>query len=192
VGQSELALHRSICAPPGSVLVAAIEITDYPLALFYFGRAYNCGTLPRCQTRSHGALGYVWRLATYFVMPLLALENIKPGEAFYRSAALLKRKWGEVIVAGFSFPLLFVVLAVPGVALIFFLAGSLGQSFGFAAILAIIYWLLLAVIVFTTEQVFCVALYRYATEDRVSSGFSRTDLASAWEGLAALPAGQAL
>ena len=138
-----------------------------------------------------GALGYIWRLATYFVMPLLALEDIRPGEALYRSAAILKRKWGEVIVAGFSFPLLFVVLAVPGVALIF-IAGYLGQTFGFAATLLLSYWLLLAVIVFTTEQVFCVALYRYATEDRVSNGFSRTDLASAWEGLAPLPAGQAL
>lgn len=54
-----------------------------------------------------GILGYVWKLATFFVMPLLALESIGPGEALHRSAVLIKEKWGDMIVAGFSFPLLF-------------------------------------------------------------------------------------
>ena len=135
-------------------------------------------------------LGYIWSLATFFVMPLLALQNVSPGEALHRSAALLKEKWGEVIVAGFSFPLLFVVLAIPGVAVVF-LAGLLGQPFGFAMILAISYWLLLAIVVFSAEQVFAAALYRYATEDKVTNGFSRTELKSAWEGLSPLPPGQA-
>ncbi len=135
-------------------------------------------------------VGYVWRVATYFVMPLLALENLSPGEAFHRSTALLKDKWGEVIVAGFSFSLLFFVLALPGLAL-FFPAAKLGQAFGFAAILATSYWLLLAIIIFCAEQVFVAALYLYAKEDKVPVGFSRSDLSTAWEGLKPLPAGQA-
>jgi hypothetical protein len=76
----------------------------------------------------------------------------------------------EVIVAGFSFSLLFFVLALPGLAL-FFLAGLLGQAFGFAAILATSYWLLLAVIVFCAEQVFASALYLYAKEIRFQQVF---------------------
>jgi hypothetical protein len=137
------------------------------------------------------ALGYLWKLGTYFVMPLLALERISPGQALFRSASLIKERWGEMIIAGFSFPLLFFVLASPGLAL-FFLAGLFGQAFGFAAAMATAYWLFLAVIVFSAEQVFTAALYLYAKEERVSRGFSRTDLKAAWEGLPALPPGQAL
>jgi hypothetical protein len=136
-------------------------------------------------------LGYLWRLATFFVMPLLALENIGPGEALYRSAALLKRKWGEVVVAGFSFSLVFAVLAIPGMA-IFLLAGFLGQAFGLAAILAMSYWVLLAIALTSAAQVFTSALYRYAADDKASKGFARSDLESAWDVLKPLPIGQAL
>lgn len=135
--------------------------------------------------------GYFWKLATYFVMPLLALENASPGEALYRSARLLKETWGEIVIAGFSFPLLFVVLASPGIA-VFFLAGFLGQSIGFVVVVVLAYWIFLAVVVSATEQVFTATLYLYATEARVPQGFSKIDLKTAWEGLAPLPAGQAL
>src|SRR6266700_2452795 len=76
-------------------------------------------------------LGYAWRLGSYFAIPLLATENMGAGEALERSAALLKRKWGEVVVATFSFPLLFGLLGVCGTAMIFLLAGFLGQTVGF-------------------------------------------------------------
>ena len=138
-----------------------------------------------------GILGYLWRLATFFVVPLLALENISPGEALYRSAALLKRKWGEVVVAGFSFSLLFSVLAIHGIAAFFF-AGTFGQAFGLAATLAVSYWVLLAIIVTSTAQLFTSALYRYAADDKASNGFARADLASAWDAVQPLPIGQAL
>ena len=79
----------------------------------------------------------------------------------------------------------------PGL-MFFFLAGLFGQTLGFAALVAMAYWLFLAVIVFSAEQVFTAALYLYAKEDRVPQGFGRIDLKSAWEGLPPLPAGQAL
>jgi len=135
-------------------------------------------------------LGYVWRLATYLVMPMLALEDLSAGEALYSSASLLKRTWGEVLIAGFSFPLLFWILASPGIAL-FFLGGFMGQSIGLAAVVVLAYWLLLAVIVSSAEQTFTAALYLYA-RDRKTIGFSKNDLKKAWEGLEPLPIGQAL
>jgi hypothetical protein len=136
-------------------------------------------------------LGYFWNLGTCFVMPLLALENLSPGEALFDSASLIKGRWGELIIAGFSFPLLFFVLAIPGL-LLFFLAGLLGQPLGLAAILVGGYWLYIAVNVFSAEQVFKAALYLYAKDETVARGFGRIDLKSAWEGLPALPPGQAL
>jgi hypothetical protein len=48
-----------------------------------------------------------------------------------------------------------------------FLAGLFGQGLGFAAIAATVYWLFLAVALFSAEQVFTAALYLYANEGRV-------------------------
>ncbi len=138
------------------------------------------------------ALGYFWKLGTYFVMPLLALENVSPGEALRRSGSLIKERWGEMIVAAFSFPLLFLLLTMPPGLALFFLAGLLGQPLGFAAVLVMAYCLFLAAIISSAEQVFTAALYLYAKEDRVPRGFARADLKSAWEGLPPLPVGQAL
>ena len=137
-------------------------------------------------------LGYTWRLGSYFAIPILALGNMGAGEALQRSATVLKDKWGEVVVAQFSFSLLFMVLGLPGAALFFLLAGWLGQSVGFVALMALTYWVWLSIFIFSGEQVFIAALYRYATQNAVSRGFSKSDLESAWEGLKPLPIGQAL
>ena len=84
------------------------------------------------------------------------------------------------------------LLALPGAALFFLLAGLLGQSVGFVALMALTYWVWLSIFIFCGEQVFIAALYRYATQNEVSRGFSKSDLESAWEGLQPLPIGQAL
>src|SRR5579862_348026 len=50
-----------------------------------------------------GAIGFVWTLASFFVAPLLASEDMGPVEALYKSAQIFKDTWGEELVAGFSF-----------------------------------------------------------------------------------------
>lgn len=62
-----------------------------------------------------GILGFGWTLATYFVVPTLAAEEIGPFDALKRSANTIKSKWGESIGAGFSlglFSLAGIVIAV--------------------------------------------------------------------------------
>lgn len=137
-------------------------------------------------------LRYTWRLGSYFAIPLLATESMGAGEALQRSAEVLKRKWGEVVIAQFSFSLLFGLFALAGTFAFFLLAGILGQTVGFAALLSATYWVLLSIVIFCAEHVFAVALYWYATQGEVSKGFSRNDLETAWEGLQPLPIGQAL
>lgn len=139
-----------------------------------------------------GILGYTWRLGSYFAIPILAMGNMGAGEALQRSATVVKDKWGEVVVAQFSFSLLFTVLAIPGAMFFFFLAGFLGQSVGFVTLMALTYWVWLSILIFSAEQVFIAALYRYATQNEVSKGFSKSDLQSAWEGFQPLPIGQAM
>ena len=47
-------------------------------------------------------VGFVWSAATFFVVPVLAYEDLGPIEAVKRSAQVMKDKWGESIGANFS------------------------------------------------------------------------------------------
>ena len=68
-----------------------------------------------------GLIGIVWSVTTFFVVPVIAYENLGPLAAFKRSAALMKEKWGESLGATFSFGLVqlaaILLLAVPSFAL---------------------------------------------------------------------------
>ena len=75
----------------------------------------NLGSIGKFVT---GLIGIVWSIATFFVVPVIAYENLGPIAAFKRSAELMKQKWGERLGAGFSFGLIqlvsFIVLALLG------------------------------------------------------------------------------
>ena len=126
-------------------------------------------------------MGMAWSLASYFVVPVLAAENLGPAEALQRSADLFRNTWGEKVAGGFSFGLIFTLLALPGAALPF-LGKTLGPSGIVAGIaLAVLYWLLLAVVSAAVQGVFVAALYRYARTKDVSAGFRREDFSMAWQ-----------
>ena len=50
-----------------------------------------------------GLIGIVWSIATFFVVPIIAYENLGPLSALKRSATMMKDKWGESLGATFSF-----------------------------------------------------------------------------------------
>ncbi len=127
-------------------------------------------------------VGMAWTLATFFVIPILAFENLGPIEALKRSAHLFRSNWGEEVVGTFSFGLIFFLLALPGIALPI-LGGSLGGGtwFTVGASLMIIYFIFLAVLSASTHGIFMAELYRYANKGEVSTGFSQNTLSSAWQ-----------
>src|SRR5882757_544917 len=59
-----------------------------------------------------GLIGIVWSVATFFVVPIIAYEKLGPLDAFKRSTALMKQKWGESLSASFSFGLVQFVLII--------------------------------------------------------------------------------
>jgi hypothetical protein len=128
-------------------------------------------------------IGMAWTLASFFVVPLLAAEDMGPVEALSKSGRIFRKTWGEEVVGGFSFGLIFSLLALPSLLLPMIGARlRLGPAPMLAgAAVMVTYWLLLGVINSAARGIFVAALYRYANDQRVSGGFSRSDLSGAWE-----------
>jgi|SRR5208337_1835379 len=125
--------------------------------------------------------GLVWTLASFFVVPLLAFEDMGPIEALYKSAQIFRKRWGEEVVGGFSFELVFFLLALPGL-LLPLMGARLGHTAMFAGLaVAAIYWLLLGIASSAARGIFVAALYRYATKQKVLAGYQLDDLSSAWQ-----------
>ena len=126
-------------------------------------------------------IGVAWTLASYFVVPVLAAEDLGPVQALKRSAQVFRETWGEKVVGGFSFGLIFMLLALPGMAfpLLGAAVGPAGMIVGSS--LMVLYWLLLGVVSAATEGIFTAALYRYATTKQVSAGFRLENFSMAWQ-----------
>jgi hypothetical protein len=126
-------------------------------------------------------IGIAWTLACYFVVPVLAFEDLTPIEAVKRSAKLFRDTWGEKVVGGFSLSLVSLVLMLPGIGLWFalmILGGIKGLLFG--TVLMVLYFLLLSVFMSAVQGVFNAALYRYACFKQVPPAFDHNLVAAAW------------
>ena len=128
-----------------------------------------------------GIIGIAWNLACYFVVPVLAFEDLSPGGAIYRSSELFRETWGEKVVGGFSLGLVFFVLMLPGFALWFGAVQFWGQSgMVIGGVVMGLYFLVLSVMSSAVQGIFNTALYRYACDQAVPAGFSKELIASAW------------
>jgi len=126
-------------------------------------------------------IGIAWTLACYFVVPVLAFEDLTPIDAVKRSSKLFRDTWGEKVIGGFSLSLVSMVLMLPGIGLLIaatILGGVGGMLFG--AVLMILYFLLLSVFMSAVGGIFNAALYRYACFKQVPPAFSQELITSAW------------
>jgi hypothetical protein len=126
-------------------------------------------------------IGIAWTLACYFVVPVLAFEDLTPFQAVKRSSKLFRDTWGEKVVGGFSLSLVSLVLLLPGFGLwiaAMFLGGIQGLLIG--TVLMVLYFLLLSVFMSAVQGVFNAALYRYACFKQVPPAFDHNLVAAAW------------
>ncbi len=126
-------------------------------------------------------IGIAWTLACYFVVPVLAFEDLTPIDALKRSSKLFHDTWGEKVIGGFSLSMVSLVLMLPGIGLPIaaaFLAGINGMMVGL--ILMVLYFLVLSVFMSAVGGIFNAALYRYACFKQVPPAFSEELIASAW------------
>lgn len=128
-----------------------------------------------------GLIGLAWTLASFLVVPILAFEELGPFDALSRSGELFRKTWGEQVVGGFSFGLIFFLFTLPGLLLPLaghVLGGQAGLIIGTGWF--VIYILLISVVNSATHGIFIAALYRYATAGEVAPGFHSYNFKEAW------------
>jgi hypothetical protein len=118
-------------------------------------------------------LGLGWNLATMFVIPVIALEDLPVKESIRRSASIFKSKWGESVVAQGTVRLVVTfaaLLAAPIVVVSALVSTPL--AIANAVILFGGLWLISSAL----DAVVDVALYRYALDGTVLGAFNAEDL----------------
>jgi uncharacterized protein DUF6159 len=122
------------------------------------------------------AVGLAWSVATFLVLPVLVAEKKGPFEAVQESVQLLRKTWGEDLLAGLGFGALYFLWAIPG-GFAFVVGAGLIDSHPFVAMvvmaLAILYFPLLGLVVSTMSTIFDVVLYRFAKHGMLAAGFNR-------------------
>ncbi|MFW6190013.1 MAG: DUF6159 family protein [Planctomycetota bacterium] len=125
-------------------------------------------------------LGVAWSVATFLVVPILVVERKGPVAAARQSARMLKHTWGEQIIGGFGFGLVFIVLAIPGVVLVIMGAVGSGPAVAFA-VLGVVYLLLLALVQSALHVIFQSAVYLYAAGESTPGAFGDNLLSGAMQ-----------
>jgi hypothetical protein len=134
-----------------------------------------------------GLVDIAWSVVTFLVVPVLVIENIGPIEAIKRSTGLLRRTWGEQIVANAGVGL---VMGLITFALILFIGGPLlliGITSNTVALvvvaIAVIVLMatLMGVLGSALNGVFQAALYNYATTGNAGPGFDEGLVVSAFK-----------
>jgi hypothetical protein len=121
-------------------------------------------------------VGFAWNVATYLVVPVLAVENVGPIEAIKRSGELLRRTWGEQIAGNLGLGGIFVLIYLGVIALFVPVAILAVQAESTALIIGgiVLFFLALCIVGLvhsTLEGIYSAAVYQYATTGQVGGFF---------------------
>jgi hypothetical protein len=119
-------------------------------------------------------VGGVWSLVTFFVVPILILEDKGVVDSVKESVALIKKTWGGSIVGSGSIMLIFVAIGIVGLLLVMatLLVGNM-IMFGIALVLFILLVVVLAIVASAMQGIFVTALYTYARTGTVPAAFDK-------------------
>ena len=137
-------------------------------------------------------IGIGWAIAIYFAVPAVVLEGVGPIGAIKRSGQTIRKTWGESLMIAVGFGLAGIVITVFGIILI--VGGGLaiaaaagdGTAIGMTAgiaiatcgVLVLVGW---AILSGTLRGITQTALFRFATDGTVVSGFDQHDLEVAFQ-----------
>ena len=121
-----------------------------------------------------GLLDLAWRALTFLVMPVIIAEGAGAFAAIGRSKNLLRRTWGENLVAQAGLSIVGFILMLPGLLIAIFLgSGPLGV---FGAIVGGLLMIFGAVVASALSAVYQTALYEYATTGESPAEFAEVNL----------------
>jgi hypothetical protein len=122
--------------------------------------------------------GLAWNLATFLVVPILVVEGVGPLEAVRRSAALLKKTWGEQVAGNLGIGLisgllvfLIILLGIGGVVLGVRLESA--PVWIASVALAIVAVLALSLISSALSGIYAAAVYNYAVTGEPGTYFDQ-------------------
>jgi hypothetical protein len=132
-----------------------------------------------------GFLGLAWTVATFLVVPLIASEDVGPVDAVKRSVELLKRSWGENLIGNGGLGVVFGVIMLLAVLVAAVLVGGAIATHSIVAIImacaiAVVGFVLLALIQSSLQGIYAAALFRYAESGEASIGFDQAVLEQAF------------
>lgn len=124
-----------------------------------------------------GLIGMAWSIVTIFVVPVLVYENIGPIDAIKKSAQVIKKTWGESLIRtiGLGIVQFVVFLLIIGlsVGIVYGLSSVMGGTGVLVGIAIGGLLLLLAGLIFSVATaIFNTALYVYANNNQLASGFN--------------------
>ncbi len=112
-----------------------------------------------------GLIGIVWSIATFFVVPIIAYENLGPIAAFKRSAKMMKEKWGESLGANFSFGLIQFVAMIILIIPCFIIGSTVNLYLGIA--LGLMGAFIISAVFSAAQTIFVSAVYHNITDEPV-------------------------
>jgi len=119
-------------------------------------------------------VGGAWGLVTFFVVPILVLEDKGVLDAIRESTDLIRKTWGESIIGTGSILLVFLLIGIAGflgvIATLFL--GSM-TVFGIALVLFIALVIVLSVVAAAMQGIYVTALYSYAKTGAIPPAFNR-------------------
>jgi hypothetical protein len=112
-------------------------------------------------------IGAAWSLATFFVVPVLVLEDRSIPDSFKRSLGVFRQMWGETVVGGTTLGAAALCAWVTLIAV----TGLLSMVIGAAAVAVFALGGIFLMIFFSALQgVYVASLYRFATDGATGTG----------------------
>jgi Family of unknown function (DUF6159) len=109
-------------------------------------------------------LGAAWAIATYFVVPVMIFEKQGAKASMASSTQLIRKTWGESLVAAAGVGIVMMLFGVAGLALPIagFFISPTAAMIGLAAM--VLYWIVLSIISSALTGIYRTGLYLYATK----------------------------
>jgi hypothetical protein len=122
-------------------------------------------------------LGLAWSIVTIFVVPGMVYHNLSPIAAIKKSVQTLKKTWGESLIRYYGlglmqgiFVFIGILIAIP-IVLVSISAGPVGIIASVGAF--VVYFILVGLIFAIANSIFSTALYVYADQGKIPSGYSK-------------------